>query len=370
MNSNNFSSIQTTIHVDKKLLQKADNFRKDIFYLKADISLADSIFKKRLNKKNLITNKVIKEILTKVFFKDNALIESISDSTLHSVYRITFLKEKYILKINNFSDIYPEAQFLQEVRINNLLKENALPFLSIIYVDISRKDFPFDFIIMKEAEGSIVHNRKLDKKKEEAIFSKLGEFIAKIHSLKTTHYGPFSTAKMDKEGTLVGLYTSWEKFFLLHLDSHIDICANVKAISLFEKDQINQIFSGNRYLLSDVVPAIIHNDLSARNMFTDSKDLTTLIDWEDAISGDPIYDIASFGTFCYMPQHEDRITYFKKGYKSVRPLPLDFEKRYWLYYLRIALLKTALLSRQSDRIIKDERSQRIQKAMKELLWKG
>jgi hypothetical protein len=182
VNSNNFSPALPIIVQQKKILQTSDNFRKKIFYLKVDIPLADNFLKERINKK--ITNqKVIKKILMTVFHNEDADIENITYSTLHSVFHISFQKERFILKINNFSDIHNEAQFLQEQWLNNLLMQSSLSSLPIVYIDVSRYTFPFDFIIMKEAQGKSLHNWKLGKKKEKEIFLNLGKSIAKIHSL-------------------------------------------------------------------------------------------------------------------------------------------------------------------------------------------
>lgn len=366
VNSNNIFSDHPSIHLQKKYLQTNDNFRKSIFYLKADIPLPDKVLKKRLINKKLINKTVIKKVLNHVFHTSEVSITNIIDSTLHSVYLINFKKEKYVLKINCFSEVYHETQFLQELWINNLLQLNSLPSLPIEYIDVSRDYFPFDFIIMKEATGKLLHDRKLSKKKEREIFSNLGVIIAKIHSLTTTNYGPFSMGKMTVTEKGVGLHTQWSKFFTLNLNSHIDTCLKYDAITLSEKKQIEKIFTDNTNLLTNIIPGIIHNDLSARNMFVDKNNMTVLVDWEDAISGDPIYDIASFGTFCYRPEQRSRTEYFLEGYKKVRKLPEDFKKRYWLYYLRISLLKAALLARQGKETnVMQEK--RIHTAVKELL---
>jgi thiamine kinase-like enzyme len=163
----------------------------------------------------------------------------------------------------------------------------------------------------------------------------------------------------------VGLHKTWENFFTLNLNKHIDTCFKIKSISLEEKRLINKIFSDNKFLLKNITPSIIHNDLSARNMFVDKNNMITLIDWEDAICGDPVFDIASFGTFCYRPEHSKRVEYFLEGYTKLRNLPIDFKKRYWFYYLRVALLKTALLARHGS--LNEEQSHRIQRALKELI---
>jgi len=108
-------------------------------------------------------------------------------------------------------------------------------------------------------------------------------------------------------------------------------------------------------------PVLLHGDLGSHNVFTDGRDVTAVIDWEDALSGDPVFDIAFWATF-----HPDRRhAAFLDGYRAVRALPADFEWRFWLYYLRVALAKTVLRHRLgiTDRPGRLPASRRIQKGL-------
>ena len=93
-------------------------------------------------------------------------------------------------------------------------------------------------------------------------------------------------------------------------------------------------FSG---LLDNVYPSILHGDLNDANIFCDQGKIFAIIDWEDCLLGDPIYDIASWGTFF---RNSERIELLIRGYKSITEIPNDFWQRYWLYFLRISLAKT------------------------------
>ena len=70
-------------------------------------------------------------------------------------------------------------------------------------------------------------------------------------------------------------------------------------------------------------------------MLTDGDRVLGLIDWEDAVAGDPVYDVAFWATFHPPARHAS----FLSGYSDVRPLPDDFPIRFWLYFLRIAVAK-------------------------------
>lgn len=89
-----------------------------------------------------------------------------------------------------------------------------------------------------------------------------------------------------------------------------------------------------------------------------------MIDWEDSLCGDPIFDVAYWGTFC----RDEMRAEFLRGYETVQILPEDFERRYWLYYLRVAISKTVHrhLFGVKDRPGRAPASRRIQKALSRL----
>src|SRR5207253_1741030 len=79
---------------------------------------------------------------------------------------------------------------------------------------------------------------------------------------------------------------------------------------------------------------------------------------------DPVFDVAFWATF-----HPDRRHgAFLDGYRSVRDLPADFERRFRLYYPRVALSKTVLRHRLglADRPGRPPASLRIQRALERL----
>ena len=80
---------------------------------------------------------------------------------------------------------------------------------------------------------------------------------------------------------------------------------------------------------------LLHGDLGSHNVLTDGDRLLGLIDWEDALAGDPVYDVAFWATF-HPPA---RYAAFLAGYREVGSLPDDFPIRFWLYFVRIAVAK-------------------------------
>ena len=92
--------------------------------------------------------------------------------------------------------------------------------------------------------------------------------------------------------------------------------------------------------------------------------ITCLIDWEDAVAGDPLFEVAFWATF----HPERRWDAFFAGYRK-DPLETPEDRlRFWLYFLRIALMKTVLRHRLgcTDPPGRTPASQRIQRALRGL----
>jgi aminoglycoside phosphotransferase (APT) family kinase protein len=155
---------------------------------------------------------------------------------------------------------------------------------------------------------------------------------------------------------------TWREYVLLNLDEHVEACRAAGAISREEVARITEAFDRAAHILEDAPSRLLHGDLGAHNVLSDGERLTALIDWEDALCGDPIFDIAYWGTFVRDEMREP----FLEGYRAARALPADFERRYWLYYLRVALSKTVHRQRfgYADRAAgRPPASQRIRKGL-------
>src|SRR5262249_32278643 len=140
-------------------------------------------------------------------------------------------------------------------------------------------------------------------------------------------------------------------------------CVRLGVVTPEEAQRILKTFDRCTRLLHVEEPALLHGDLGSHNVFTDGASITALIDWEDCLSGDPVFDIAFWATFHPERRHQA----FLDGYRSESPLPGDFAVRFWLYFLRIALGKTVLRHRLrlSDPPGRPAASLRIQRGLGE-----
>lgn len=171
---------------------------------------------------------------------------------------------------------------------------------------------------------------------QQGAYGNLGKVLAQIHAIPVFGFGFIIPAK---EG-LAGVHSTWTDYLFTRLDEHLDY---LEGFDLITEDQSAQIAAARIQFIDkrvDVKSSLLHGDLGAQNIFVDEAGyVTSIIDWEDSLGGDPVFDIAFWATFNKEEDHK----YLIQSYYSYAPKPKDFEFRFWTYYLRIAVSKLVLL---------------------------
>jgi Ser/Thr protein kinase RdoA (MazF antagonist) len=322
------------------------SYQKGIFFSKVDGGFPVAL----LDAHAPIHEESIRQIMQKHFGVEVKNIVELTRWTLHYVYKVETTDKPYIIRINAAGMFYHEFQFYVEAWATEELERVGLKTLNIPLIDLKRDDIPFDYEVMDFAPGKSIHEIIENNENQNQVLEKLGEYVAAIHHIKTTDFGPIHVASIiktmqgDSSLQLVprGIHHTWTDYILLNSIKHIEYAVLSGIISADEADSIAERLKPE--VCPNVpIPCLVHGDIATHNAFSQNGEITALIDWEDCISGDSVYDIAYFGTESY--GHESFFPPFLKGYKSKAELPPDFEKRYWLYFLRISLMKSLVRER-------------------------
>jgi len=83
---------------------------------------------------------------------------------------------------------------------------------------------------------------------------------------------------------------------------------------------------------------LVHKDLALWNILGAPDRIAAFIDWDDAISGDPMDDLSLLACF----HGEPVIVRALAGYARVRPLPEHALPRFWLHLLRNMIVKAVI----------------------------
>ncbi len=319
--------------VTSRDIELFSRYQKRIFFSKTDLALPAKNF-------NSINKQAIDSIIYEKFKIHPQQIVLLKPSTNHKVYQVKCANLSYIVRFALVDKLFKSLNFIKQKWVMEKLTQKKLPAIKIYQIDFSRKNIACDFSIEQSAQGKTLYDLFKENNSDIKLFFKLGQFVANIHSIKTKKFGPLDISSIIKSGQGLGIYNSWSKYLLLNLETHLKVCLDIKAIDSKTYLRIKQVFTKLVGIVSDVSPRLLHGDLANHNIFSDGKKITAIIDWEDCISGDPIFDIAFFGTGAF--RKKIWFNQFIKGYQTQQKLPKDFNIRYWLYYLRISISKTVI----------------------------
>lgn len=342
--------------------------KRSLFYPKTDLDVDNDFFLELRFIRNLMIELYadnVRELAGHFFKKNNVHVVPISShGTFHLIYQVVIGVDRYIVKI-----MIPElplhgASFLVDQWVYEQLQLSNLPSLKVYAVDFSQRVFPFCYEIIEYASGVVLTDIQ-DKNSlylPASILESLGLMIARVHQIKVPEFGPITIIQNAGHSYVAqGVHRYWSDYIFCHLHKHITACTDMGALSFVEAELVHNLFMRYESIFMCKEGVLLHGDLGSHNLFSDGKKITALIDWEDCMSGDPLFDLAYWGTFFKDYMRDELLI----GYKQHAQLPADFELRYWLYYLRIALSKTVHRHRfgYADHPSRPAASMRLQKAL-------
>ncbi|MDB6003036.1 MAG: hypothetical protein JWR15_23 [Prosthecobacter sp.] len=137
---------------------------------------------------------------------------------------------------------------------------------------------------------------------------------------------------------LQGCHATYADYFHLRLDQHLAFLVTRAFLTQPQSDEILAEIGNHRALLQLDTGCFVHKDLALWNILGSENHIAAFIDFDDAISGDPMDDLSLLACF-----HDD--TFLRRafeGYQSIRPLPANHLRRFWLHLLRNMIVKAVI----------------------------
>lgn len=135
---------------------------------------------------------------------------------------------------------------------------------------------------------------------------------------------------------LHGYHNTYADYFHLRLDEHLRFLVTRGFLS--RSDEIAAEIENHRSLLELPQGCLVHKDLALWNILGRENVIAAFIDFDDAISGDPMDDLSLLACF-----HDE--TFLQRafeGYQSMRLLPSEHLRRFWLHLLRNMIVKAVI----------------------------
>jgi aminoglycoside phosphotransferase (APT) family kinase protein len=316
------------------------SLRNNIYYWKCDSPLSieekkKSYFKEKYSGSDI--EDVVKRACTEHLGKPPKEISAAGCDGNHFAYIVTYPDRKYFFRADGGSS--GDDYMLAESRLMKLVSETGVPVPNVYHTDVEMKRYPVMFQIMDLIEGkslSVYHrNNELQVDK---VAYELGIYMRRLHSVKMDGFGFVDTDLLKKTGTVKCLDEKYPEYFYKRLDDHLEYLSRNDLLSLGTIDEIRQLFRKYSSLLNLDTGVLVHRDLALWNVLGTPDRITAIIDWDDAVGGDPADDLGILQCF----YEDDFMAHVFSGYFGDEKMSQDFQIRIWLHTLRNMLWKTMI----------------------------
>jgi len=314
--------------------------RNNIFYWKYDCPLTEE--EKQLyffeNKYELVSaDDCVRSAMEDFLGHSPEKITPSGNDGNHFAYIVDSGKESFFFRADD--GMLDDEYMLAESAVMEIVSKAGIPVPKVFHTDISKDKYPLRFQIMEFVNVKDLNfyykNNSLDI---EAISRQTGKYLSMLHGIKFDGFGFLNTDLLAEKQEIRGLDETYADYFNKKLEAHLRY---LQDNSLLEAKIINKIvdnFQKFSQLLNIKQGRLIHRDLAYWNMLGTENNISALIDWDDAVIGDPADDLGILNCF----HGEAVMKTILENYSVDFNIYDNFECRIWLHTLRNMLWKTAI----------------------------
>lgn len=335
--------------IQKKLHDIFDETMAAIFDPKADSLLSDAEIRGKKERYRLFNSAIeIPRIAQAVFGRlpeDFGPLSETSNAIDHVVYTMTVAVngrvQAFICRINIGS--IPETYLLAEELLYERWQEHSVPVPKVYTTRLRDVVFPYDFTVAERVGTTNLEAHVVAQGEEVSFYAyQAGAFLAQLHELFLPGFGHLSLAAVHG-GKLRGVHTSWAEAVLTQLPETLLFLQHHSLISTELAYRVEMALRSGLPALASGSGVALHGDYHHANIVIDAtqRRIVGVVDIGHAKVGDPLFDIAFYGTY----YSDEVVAHFIRGYESRRVLPANWTKMVALYQLRILLSKIKLRQR-------------------------
>ncbi len=280
---------------------------------------------------------------TPIEFVDN-YIENESGSSVVEKKKIEkgVANEVYLIKnksgqefISRISLNKDNNRFEEEKWSIEQCKDAGVPVPEVLLTDkIDIKDKIYNICIESKLPGVALYEEyNLTEEEKNKILNQVGQILSQIHSVPIDGFGKF-----DKNGK--GEFSSVEDILKDPYIRDEKMLNIAKEISLDEEiiKKALEIVKNGSALCSKVKPKLVHNDFVPKHILIENKEITGIIDFEIAVGGDPVIDLARWHI---LHQNIYNVEEIIKGYENQEVFQGNYDKRFNLWRIYLVLMDLA-----------------------------
>ncbi len=276
--------------------------------------------------KTTIDKEIVNSFLRTYFDHPVLNFETINGGEGSQAYGFKVKEEKYIIRVNKHYNLGFKKD---EYAFNNYSSQNIpVPVIN----KIGLINDTFHYCISQRVEGIVLS--LFSTKETEVINSDLFMVLDSIHAIDVS--GTKGFGKWNEEG--VGECKKWKDRILM-VDEYVKDTAEKPG--LFKTSFLEKDFWDNAYnIILKLLPYcpeekyLVHGDYGFDNILSNGRKITGVIDWEESMYGDFIYDVAWLD---FWSKKTDYKNLYAKHYQAKKIKIINYEERILCYKIYIGL---------------------------------
>lgn len=238
-----------------------------------------------------------------------------------------------LLRVSMFAGVDAAAAMDLESRLISRLRVASVPVPASTARAVADGDTVRGTQLTTRADGVSMQSLDVDETRISAALGQTASLLDEVHRMAGEGYGPLS---VQPNRTLTGLHSSWDDYLRTRLAFHLQTCRTAAAITAREAAVVERHFE-EALPLAPRDARLLHGDPGGHNVLLRPGGVAALLDWEDALLGDPIFDVASL--CCFHPERRHAVVF--RAFKLDMTPGGEVWRLFWLYFLRIALARTS-----------------------------
>jgi fructosamine-3-kinase len=321
--------------------------RRDIYYWKCDRPAAFHGTQSRGEADANLVCQLEKE-LQRHFETKNVVLSPGAGQGNHLTWNAEVDGELLFVRVENGAE--NDAHLVVESALIDRVSAAGVPTPRVFGCDASRSRVAFAWQALERISApDLNHWFKQGVLDTAHIAFVIGQAVAKWQAITFDGFGTLersalnesqSTLEEDNElcGPLSGSRSSYADYFHLRLDQHLGFLVSSGFLTRAQRDEIDAEIANHQALLDLPQGCLVHKDLALWNILGTREHIAAFIDFDDAISGDAMDDLSLLACF-----HDAAfLARAFEGYQSIRPLPEEHRRRFWLHLLRNMIVKAVI----------------------------
>ena len=226
-----------------------------------------------------------------------------------------------------------DGQLAIESAVLDRVREVGVPTPRVFACDASRTVVPFAWQALERISApDLNHWFKLGELDQPRVAFEIGAAVARWQGIAPMGFGPLADV------SLRSYHARYEDYFRLRLDQHLGFLVERGFLTTQQHIDVERVIDEHQALLQLERSVLVHKDLALWNILGTRDQIAAFIDFDDAIGGDPMDDLSLLACFHDAPF----LLRAFAGYQSVRPLPDEHRRRFWMHLLRNMIVKAVI----------------------------